>query len=96
MPETIDHMIVHHPHGLHKGVADRAAHEREASPFQVLAHGVRFRGLGRGFLVLGSALATERAVVAQSVRIKKLEDRLASLEENAEEEQATEADQPRE
>jgi hypothetical protein len=47
-------------------------------------------------LVLGSALATERAVVAQSVRIKKLEDRLASLEENADEEQAVEADQPRE
>src|SRR6516165_205155 len=43
-------MIVHHPHGLHEGVADRAAYEREASPLQVLAHGVRFRGLGRDFL----------------------------------------------
>jgi ABC-type bacteriocin/lantibiotic exporter with double-glycine peptidase domain len=33
-------------------------------------------------LVLGSAIATERAIVTQSVRIKKLEDRLAALEEN--------------
>src|SRR5579871_544761 len=47
MPETIDQMVVDHPHGLHKGVADRAAHEREATPLQVLTHGVRFRGLGR-------------------------------------------------
>src|SRR5262249_35166938 len=50
MPETIDQMIVHHPHGLHESVADRAAHECEVSPLQVLAHGVRFRGLGRDFL----------------------------------------------
>lgn len=33
--------------------------------------------------VLGSAIATERAVIAQSVRTKHLEDRLASLEEKA-------------
>src|SRR6516162_7957257 len=50
MPKAIDQMIVHHPNGLHEGVADRAAHKREASPLQVLAHGVRFRGLGRDFL----------------------------------------------
>src|SRR5262245_43401893 len=50
MPVTSDHMIVHHSHGLHESVADRAAHQLEASPFQVLAHGIRFRSLGRDFL----------------------------------------------
>jgi len=45
-------------------------------------------------LVLGSALATERAVVAQSVRIKKIEDRLAALKENANEKQSASADRP--
>ena len=43
-------MIVHHAHRLHEGVADRAAHKLETSPFQVLAHGIRFRGLRRDFL----------------------------------------------
>src|ERR1700730_18534155 len=50
MPEAIDHMIVYHSHGLHKGVADRAAHKFEATPLQVLAQGIRFRGPGGNFL----------------------------------------------
>jgi len=47
MPETLDEVIVDHPHRLHEGVADGAADEAEASPLQVFAHGVRFGRVGR-------------------------------------------------
>jgi hypothetical protein len=33
MPETIDHVVVHHADRLHVGIADRTAHELEAMPF---------------------------------------------------------------
>jgi hypothetical protein len=36
MPETIDQMIVHHPHRLHEGVANRTADKHEASPLQMI------------------------------------------------------------
>jgi hypothetical protein len=50
VPETLDKMIVDHAHGLHEGVANGAANEFETPPFQVLAHGVRFRGFGWNLL----------------------------------------------
>src|SRR5438105_639655 len=60
VPETFDHMIVHHPHRLHEGVADRAAHKLEPSSLQVLAHGIRFRGFGRDFLSTSGCFALAR------------------------------------
>src|SRR5262249_23258315 len=48
--ETIDQMIVYHAHRLHESITNRAAHKLEASPFQVLAHGIRVRGLRWDFL----------------------------------------------
>src|SRR5207237_306708 len=50
MTETIDHMIVHHAHRLHECVADRAPHELESSPFQLLAHAIGFKGPRWDFL----------------------------------------------
>jgi hypothetical protein len=35
VPETLDKMIVDHPHRLHEGVADRTADELETAPFTV-------------------------------------------------------------
>jgi len=35
LPETLDQMIVDHPHRLHEGVADRTADELETAPFTV-------------------------------------------------------------
>src|SRR6516164_1456165 len=49
VPETPDQVIVDHAHGLHEGVTDGASHELEAPPLQGLAHGIRFRRLGRHF-----------------------------------------------
>ena len=37
IPETIDEMIVDHTDGLHEGIADGGADEREAAPLQVFA-----------------------------------------------------------
>ena len=43
-------MIVHHPDSLHEGIADGAANEPEVSPFQFLAHGIRFGSIRGNFL----------------------------------------------
>jgi len=40
MPKTIRGVIVHHPNGLHKGVADFGADKGEASMLQCFAHGI--------------------------------------------------------
>jgi hypothetical protein len=37
MPETIDKMIVHHPHGLHEGVASAASATCKYSTFSAQA-----------------------------------------------------------
>lgn len=46
MPETAHQMVVHHPRGLHEGIADCAAHELEAAEFELFAHGVGLRASG--------------------------------------------------
>src|SRR5262249_7118926 len=51
--ETIGEMVVDHTDGLHKGVADRRAHEAKAAFLQSLAHGVRFRSFCRHSLASG-------------------------------------------
>src|SRR5205823_412308 len=38
VPEAAHHVVVHHAHGLHEGVADRRAHEPEAPALEILAH----------------------------------------------------------
>ena len=38
--ETANQMVVHHAHGLHEGIADRGADERESALLQVFAHGI--------------------------------------------------------
>ncbi len=43
MPEALDHMVVHHAHGLHKRVADGRSYKIEASILQRFAHGIRLR-----------------------------------------------------
>lgn len=50
MPEALDKVIIHHAHGLHERVTDLTANKLEALLLQILAHGVRRRGLGRNFL----------------------------------------------
>src|SRR5262249_42574869 len=45
--ETPSQMIVDHAGGLHESVADRRAHESEASREEIPAHGPRSIGLGR-------------------------------------------------
>ena len=47
MAEAPYQMIVHHARRLHEGVADGAAHKREAAFAQVLAHRIAFRRGGR-------------------------------------------------
>ena len=42
--KTAQDMVVHHAGGLHEGVADRGAHETEATALELLAHRL---GLGR-------------------------------------------------
>jgi hypothetical protein len=46
MPEAGAYMVVDHADSLHEGVADGRADEVEAELFEVLAHGVGFRGAG--------------------------------------------------
>src|SRR5579864_2220945 len=48
--ETLNQVIVHHSHGLHEGITDRAAHKFETTVFQVLAHVIRFGGFCRNLL----------------------------------------------
>ena len=36
-------MVINHPYGLHKGIADRRSHEAKAAFLQVFAHGDGFR-----------------------------------------------------
>ena len=38
--ETLHHVIIHHPRGLHMCIADRRAHEGKPPLAQVLAHGI--------------------------------------------------------
>ena len=40
--EAFHQVVVHHPGGLHEGVADSGAHEFKATLFQGFAHGIRF------------------------------------------------------
>ncbi len=40
-------MVVHHPRGLHKRVADRGADEFEPACLQIGAHGIRLQAPGR-------------------------------------------------
>src|SRR6187455_3867656 len=46
VPEAVDRMVVDEPARLHERVADRRADEPEATLLHVLAHRLRFRGLG--------------------------------------------------
>ena len=45
--KTVHGVVVHEPHRLHEGIADRRAHEGEASIPEGPAEGVRLRGPGR-------------------------------------------------
>ena len=47
MAEAVRHMVIHHAHRLHEGVAHRRPDEAEAQPLQLAAHGLRFHRLGR-------------------------------------------------
>src|SRR3989338_11611583 len=49
MSEAISRVVVHHAGRLHVGVADGAAGEFEAAPFQFLSHRLRFRRACRNF-----------------------------------------------
>ena len=44
--KTIHGVVVHHSRSLHEGVADGTADELKAPFFQILTHGVAFRGVG--------------------------------------------------
>jgi len=39
--EAVDGVVVHHPHRLHEGVADRGPHEAKAALHEILAHRLR-------------------------------------------------------
>ena len=47
VPKAVDQMVVDHADRLHERVADRGADEFEAPAFQILAHRVGFRRVGR-------------------------------------------------
>src|SRR5262249_44067557 len=63
--ETAAQVVVHHAGGLHESVADRRAHESEASPEQIPAHRPRRVGLGRA--VAMSAPRVLRRVAADEL-----------------------------
>src|SRR6516165_12429622 len=42
--EAVNDMVVDHPSGLHKSVANRRSYELEAALSQILAHRIRFFG----------------------------------------------------
>jgi hypothetical protein len=42
VPETSNHMVVHHAGRLHEGVADRGVHKFESSLLQIFAHCIGF------------------------------------------------------
>src|SRR5689334_17696846 len=56
---TAAKVVVHHPAGLHEGVADRGSDEGETALFQVLAHGFGFRRRDRQFPVMVGAAAVD-------------------------------------
>ena len=41
VPKATHQVVIHHAYGLHVGVTDRGAHEREAALFQIPGQGVR-------------------------------------------------------
>ena len=47
VPETLDRVVVDHPHSLHEGIADRAADEFEPTSLQIFAHDVRLQRFAR-------------------------------------------------
>ena len=68
---TAAKVVVHHPAGLHEGVADRGSDEGETALFQVLAHGFGFRRRDRQFPVMVGA-----AAVDARIRIAPLEPQI--------------------
>lgn len=45
--KTVNCVIVHHSHSLHKGITDRRAYELEAAFLQIFAHRLGFQGVCR-------------------------------------------------
>ena len=45
-------MIIHHAHGLHKGIADRRPDKGESSFLQIFAHGIGLGGIRRNFMYI--------------------------------------------
>ena len=62
MAEADREVIIHHPGGLHEGVADRRADEFESTPQQFLAHRVGLRR-ARGDFLHGAASVLDRLVI---------------------------------
>jgi hypothetical protein len=50
IPETTDHVVVHHAHRLHEGITDRWSHKVKAAALQIFAHRPRFLALRRNLL----------------------------------------------
>ncbi|MNT32936.1 hypothetical protein D3C72_1688420 [compost metagenome] len=61
-------MIVHHPHRLHKGVADGAADEGEAAFLERLGHGIRLRR-GRRNVAVALALVDDGGAAHEAPQI---------------------------
>src|SRR5258707_13961678 len=77
MPKAVGKMVIHHPDGLHVGVDDRRAYEREAAALEILAHGVRLAGVS-GNLPDSSPTILKRAAVDEAplIRVEVAELRL--------------------